>query len=630
MITPSSRCTVFYKHYKVTVVAETVGSVVTTTTYTYDPLVSSTDPVLSTTAEYPSFDNMEDFEDYIQEVIKQAYPWIDSRVEYEYSDALPVSGVDLPDPIEQDVYDESWRRNGNVGSSGSAGGGVAPRPVVTGGGTTVTGKEISGAPVNPQVTHPNPRSSASQTMKAQRPRDTNNHKKHRKGLGRNETVADVLNLMSRAIDTIDAKRIKFIDPQSGSWANESRNNALERLVGLKTSQVPLSDLLSGKDVTFVRYAHELIHNKGSSAVIEGKGLVGKELALKHGEEFAKYIDILDGDNIAAIQAFGMSQKTGKTFVPNTLSQNIGVGELSQESVSGAKKKSFTSSPNAFGDTQQNQVSFVGIPVPPLVFNELYAPKLGGTYRATVGPLDYQAQMFGELADNNAAKSVLTLTPSAAEMELADIYFAIANAGNFDNATNKMRMQDRLANYYVKQQAGGSYFDLLINGKGLESDPNTVTLRRLAASFAAVLLCIRGVCSECRHYMGSGGENVREITADGSVTLTAALSCEKGYTDAGGVAKGPESLCGVDETSANSSTTGIQFELNDAISDKIREARNAIEKDGSEAYLALKEQYGDSAPLKSTSADVAAAVSDSTMQIAISPSSFQPTGQDPSS
>jgi len=634
MISPYSQCTEYYRHYKITVVSVPVGSDpsdgVTMTTYVYNPTVSSVDPILSSTTSYPPFDTMDDFNDTIHDAIVATYPDIDTRVGEtpDITGSQPGAGVDLPDPIEQDLYDYG-------GLGGSIPVGTSPRSVgrggtvvqtspspVDSGADTVTGKDLSGAPGYPQTTYPATKAdkyatqpyggtkyTASQPMKAQRPKDTNKTKKHRKGLGRNETVADVINLMARSLDSIDGKRSRYVDPQTGSWANESRNNTLERLIGLQTEQLPITELSQAdKEVTFSRYVYELIRNKTSSAVIEGKGLVGKELALKYGEELAKYIDILDGDNIAAVRAAAMAKRnTGVEFVPHTLEQSIAVGELTQESLSGGKKKERTHSPDAFPDTQFNQVNFRGNIVPPLVFKEVYKPKLGISYEPPISWLDYLGDRRTRKRDNDAAKSILTLTQSASDMALADAYFAIVNAANFDIVDNKMRQQDRLEIYSARQHAGGSYFDLLINAKGLESDPNTVTLRRLVASFSATLLCMKAQCSECRHYKGESGSTSRESSPDGSATLNAALTCEFGYTDAGGKAKGPESFCSFSETSpANPAMEGIKYDLNEEISNKIRDARNAIEKDGSEAYLSLMKQYGTTSEVSSTPSDAAAA------------------------
>lgn len=633
MISPSSKCTQFYKHYKITAVSIPVGGPadgVNITVYTYDPTISTVDPILVNNTSGGPYDTMDEFDTAIQEAINTAYPPIDILIggtSGPYGTA-PRINVDLPDPMERELYDNSTLNNNVATNSARAtgSGGILVGPSIStpayNPNSVVTGQDISGAPGYPQVTHPqtsnkNPYSTSpfsasayvsAKEMKYQRPQNTGNTKKHRKGLGRNETVADVVNLMARALDSIDGKRMRYVDSQTGGWANESRNNALERLIGLKTSQVPLAELGPDKEVTFTRYVYELIRNKTSSAVIEGKGLVGKELALKYGEELAKYIDILDGDNIAAIRDTGMAQRnTGVEFVPHSTEQNAGIGVLTQESVSGAEKKERTRLPSAFADTQFNQINFRGNIVPPDVFKDIYKPKLGITYEPPMSWLDYLGDRRSRKRDNDAAKSILTLTPAASKMALSDVYFAIANAGNFDIVDSKMRTQDRVEVYNARKQAGGSYFDLLINAKGLEGDPNTVTLRRLAASFAATLLCVKAQCSECRHYKGESSGQSRTNAPDGSATLNAALTCEFGYTDAGGKAKGPESFCGFNETApANPAMTGIKYDVNDKTSDRIRDARNAIEKDGSQAYLSLMKQYGQESQIQATPTEVAAA------------------------
>jgi hypothetical protein len=634
MISPYSKCTEFYRHHKITVTSVPVGSDpssgVVITTNVYNPSISVVDPLTSSSTPYEPFDNMDDFNDAIRGEIESKYPDIDIRVG-EIPDVVgpqPGSGVDIPDPIQQDIYDNSILDNnlpiGTAPSGSTSGkGGVLVGPNVTRNTDPngVYGKDTSGTPGYPQVTHPTtqggqystaPFGAASYSrpgeIKAWRPKDTNNMKKHRKGLGRNETVADVVDFMARALDKIDSKRIRYVDPQSGSWANESRNNTLERLIGLQVSQIPLHELNeSEKEVTFSRYVYEVVRSKSSAAIVEGKGIAGKELALKYGEDLASYIDVLDGDNIASIRAAAMAKRnSGVEFVPHTTEQNIEVSEVLMESIAGGKKKERSKKPSAYPDAQYNQINFRGNKIPPEIFNEVYKPKLGISYVTPVSWLDHIGNRRSRKRDNDSAKSILTLTTSASKMALSDIYFSLVNNTNYDIVDSQMRQQDRTETYYARQHAGGSYFDLLVNAKGLESDPNTITLRRVAASFSASFLCIKGQCSECKHYKGPKSGTSRTSAADGSATLNASLTCAYGYTDTGGKAKGPESFCGFDEKSpANPALDGIKYELNEKTSNQIRDARNAIEKDGSSAYLALMKQY-QSQEMKVTPSDAASA------------------------
>ena len=606
MISPYTRCTQYYKHYKITVISTPSGNSsadgVNISSYIYDPSISPDNPIYSSSRYASAFSDMSAFNTAIQNEISALEPNIDALVNnYDSLGGEKWANTEFPDPLAQEIYKNSIANS----SANSA--------KTQYGSNRIYGKDISGAPGTPQVTYASPQSQkagASGLTSAEILAQTSNNrnqsqKKHRKGIGRNESIVDVVNVMSRALNSIDANRIKYAS-SDGSWAIESRNETLERLTGLETSQLPLSELSEPTDSSsFSRYVYELVRGKPVDTIIDGKSLTGLDMTHKYGEELAKYIDILDGNNIEAVREAAMAKRnTGIEFVPHSLERSISVATITQKTIDGGEKTERSKSPDAFPDNQYNQVGFTGNVVPPDVFNEVYKPRLGITYETPQSWMDYLRDRRNSSRDTEANKSISTLTTAAAEMQLSDTYFSILNAAGFDALTQQIDKQERVEIYNARRHAGGAYYDLLVNADGLESDPNTVTLRRVVASFSATLLCLRAQCSECKHYKGQN--NGQSLAQNGSATLRSALSCEYGYTDSGGKAKGPESFCGTDEASAiNPAVSGIRYELNSETSDLIREARNAIEKDGSEAYLSLVKQYKSTDPLSVSASDAAA-------------------------
>ena len=393
--------------------------------------------------------------------------------------------------------------------------------------------------------------------------------------------------------------------------------------------------------TFVRYVYEVIHRRDIGTVIDGKGLMGHDLAVKMGEEFADYIDVLRGHEWSSIENVGNAKgKSGTEFVPHTAEESIGVSTTYQETITGATKTTRTKDPNAFPDSQYNQVSFQGNKVRPDVYNDVYKPGFGTTFEAKNSYLDWRYQRLGGSLDNTSAKSIPLMSESAASMPLADAFFGITNSSTFDALNTQRIKQEAFETSLVRHTAAGQYFDLLVNAKGLENDPNTVTLKRVVASFAAVLLVMGGQCSECKNYFGSSGAQSVSSAPDGSSVLNASFTCKFGYTDRGGKAKGPDSFCGTDEVSpANSATQGIRYELNTKVSDAIRSARSEIESGGSDAYKALAKKLSANAAqdtsivsgMSQTPQDVTAYTGNSLADAPapVPPSGFPPSGQDPS-
>jgi len=573
--------------------------------YIYDPSSAIPDTsIYSATDDLDAFTNIDVFNDAIQNIINDLSSIVDDIVSND--EALggeKWTSNDFPDPIAQELYNNP--KPNFIPPSATPG-------AEKNGANVVYGKDLSGSPGNPQTTFASNDTSTSgqnglspSEILSQNQQNNDSQKKHRKGLGRNETLVDVVNIMSRALSTIDSNRIKYAT-KDGDWAMESRNDTLDRLIGLKTSQLPLSMLSKPTDSSgFARYVYELIRDKNSSAIIEGKELTGKDLAIKYGKELAEYIDILDGNNIEAIREAAMAKNnTGVEFVPHSLEQSVSISMKTQKTIDGGTKTERTRDPDTFPDAQVNQVNFVGNIVPPKVFKETYKDRLDLTYETPMSRLDYLNDRRNDKRDNEANKAISTLTESSSDTVLSDTYFAILNSSGFDALNEQIEKQERVQIYNARRHAGGSYYDLLINAKGLESDPNTVTLRRIVASFSATLLCLKAQCSECKHYKGSK-EKSQGTSQNGSAILKAALSCEYGYTDPGGKAKAPDSFCGSAEYSAaNPAVTGIRYELNDEISNRIREARNAIEKDGSDAYLALQKQYKQTSSISVSPEDAA--------------------------
>ena len=263
MISPSARCSQFYRHYKITTVSVPIGpgssAGVTMTTYIYNPSVSATDPVTSYFNTYPSFDTIADFEIALQQEIQAAHPIIDGYIGSEHSMVGSASGinVDLPDPLQQDLY-RGHVFGGSIPGSGRL---VSTPPTPVGFDPTyvIPGKDPSGQPGYPQTTFADPNYKTTyatipfgqsspvtdKNIKMQSQRGTHTIKRYRKGLGVNESVADVVNNMARILDVIDANRIRYIKPGSNTIENESRNNTLDRLLGLETTQVPMADMYNG-------------------------------------------------------------------------------------------------------------------------------------------------------------------------------------------------------------------------------------------------------------------------------------------------------------------------------------------------------------------------------------------------
>jgi len=136
---------------------------------------------------------MDDFNKTIDEIIQEAYPWIDSNTTPNTGPGG--TGVDLPDPLELEVY-SGGSTAGPVDTNRGIGKGgiIVPSPPIPypADSQNVPGQEIPGSPGNPQTTFPANKTSPYSTlpfsgsirttsgqMKAQRPRNTNKTKKHR-------------------------------------------------------------------------------------------------------------------------------------------------------------------------------------------------------------------------------------------------------------------------------------------------------------------------------------------------------------------------------------------------------------------------------------------------------------------
>ena len=196
MISPFARCTEYYLHHKITVVASPVGASgdgVKIVLYVYNPSVSSVDPIFTSSDVYPAFESMDSFNDLVHDIILSAYPTIEAYV----VPSNTSQSSDIPDPLQQELYYSSTFNNNlsptsprAVGKSGSL---IAPESIITPTDVnSVTGRDVSGAPGYPQVTHPSvigkpyytqPFSGSpyvSDTeIKAQRPDNTNNTKRHK-------------------------------------------------------------------------------------------------------------------------------------------------------------------------------------------------------------------------------------------------------------------------------------------------------------------------------------------------------------------------------------------------------------------------------------------------------------------
>lgn len=335
-----------------------------------------------------------------------------------------------------------------------------------------------------------------------------------------------------------------------------------------------------EDTTFTRHVFEIIHNNVMVQTFEGQELSGVQLVRKIGGELAKYIDILDGLDLSAIHATASSlSKTGGQFFPREVFQAAGVSIVTQEKVTGVEVSAREKTNTAL--SQYNLMSASGKLVEQKDLS-VFSQELGFTFIPDKGPYDYIDEMTQTAKDNSAANSILVMSP--VKMELNDLYYGIATAGNFAALADKRMEMANKKRASVKGGTAGAFYDLYVNARGLESDPNTLSYKIIIGYFSAVCATLYGQCSECKYYVGP---NASGIDAGDSQVINAALSCKFGYTDPGGKAKGPDSSCQSDEiTAVNSTSTGIKYAINKETSDLIRERQKTISKDGYDGYTSI--------------------------------------------
>lgn len=244
MITPYSKCVEYYKNYKIVATATTAGTgVPTIITNLYNPPVSLEVPVEThvrpQTIPPEVVNTIPELNIIIAEEIEKFKIVVD-----DYIDPSTSPGdvqYNMPDPMQTEVYN-SQNYDPRVGNR--APGILPPQP---GPGS------LPATPGNPNETHGDqgttgiyhtvPTTTVSGfpvgELLKQRPGDTRKkNKRHRKGVGRSESVSDVVDIMGRALATIDNQRLKYTDPNTGNLIQESRRDAFERLLGLVTSQAP--------------------------------------------------------------------------------------------------------------------------------------------------------------------------------------------------------------------------------------------------------------------------------------------------------------------------------------------------------------------------------------------------------
>jgi len=313
-------------------------------------------------------------------------------------------------------------------------------------------------------------------------------KAYRQTVG-SETPADVARNMMGIISSVKAEQSSYVSPD-GKTTRESLRGAFERLLGLKSDEIPEEQLLTSNQRPFVYFVYSLLHDYTIVQSVDGQtGLSGSALINKLYDSMVKRLQELDGHNLAAIvEAADTIRTTGTQILSTITGAKAGVTptkqKISEEIAQGVDKA------EGIKNTIENWGSTT---FSPLELQELYKEEL------KLGGVDYQKFRF----ERNESGNVFATTPETASiMQGAALSSAWLNTDTDTMRKQKLDLLNRTQTFAAKHRYYSDVYNVLVDGRGFENDVNTLTMREVVSYFAACLKTMKGTCSECRHYNGA--------------------------------------------------------------------------------------------------------------------------------
>jgi hypothetical protein len=369
--------------------------------------------------------------------------------------------------------------------------------------------------------------------------------------------------MMEIISSVKASQSSYVDSK-GQSHRESLKGTFERLIGLKSDEIPEGQLLASNQKPFIYFVYSLLHDKTIVQSIDGKhGLTGKDLTNQLYTTMVKRLDELDGHNLAAVVNAADAMKITGTQILSTITEaKAGVTPAKQKL--SADIASQVDRATGIANTIENWGSST---FSPDELKTLFGEDLKR------GNVDYVLARFNQ----NDAGNVFVASPATSSiMQGTSLSFAFLNTGADTMRRQKLDMLNRVQTYAAKNRYYSDVYSVLVDGKGLEKDPNTLTMKTVVAYFAACLKIIKGTCSECKHYSGASSTSQSAATAKANQS-TKKLTCAFGFVNPNNTNKGPDDYCWADSVAPGRGASGVKYELNAETSKKIRELAASLVK-----------------------------------------------------
>ena len=407
----------------------------------------------------------------------------------------------------------------------------------------------------PSVLSPGP----AQTPPAQQ---TDILKPYRQTVG-SETPSDVARDMMGIISSVKASQSSYVD-SSGRSYGESLKGTFERLIGLKSNEIPEGQLLANNQKPFVYFVYSLLHDKTIVQSIDGKkGLTGQGLTNQLYITMVKRLGELDGHNLAAVTSAADAMRTTGAQILSTITG-------AKAGVTPAKQKL-----SADIARQVDRAAGVINTIEDWGSNTFFPDELKTLFGEDLklGSVDYVQARFGQ----NDAGNVFVASPATASiMQGTSLSFAFLNTGADTMRQQKLDILNRVQTYAAKNRYYGDVYSVLVDGKGLENDPNTLTMKTVVAYFAACLKTIKGTCSECKYYSGASSTSQSDAHK-GATQPNKKLTCAFGFVNPNNTSKGPDDYCWFDSIAPGRGASGVKYELNAATSKRIRKLAASLVK-----------------------------------------------------